>query len=144
MYSTNTIAAKGQHTHLAVIQHLAPTEQWIKSEVVFGSPRNNCQGTGICKISSFNTALRAACHKATGWVALSGDGKSLHLAFRRESLCTRLYANHFYKGIFQMTDARTVPAELCKMLHKTSLTLCAGVYNVQEKEGWICIEVVCE
>jgi hypothetical protein len=117
----------------------------IKSNVIFGSPRQDCNGTGICQIASFDGVMsrkNKQCRITTGYAQPSSDGGSLRIAFRKTDMCCRLYANHFHRGVFQMSDACTLPSAFCQKLGTEKSVLRPGTYKVQEAEGWIQVDLI--
>jgi hypothetical protein len=117
----------------------------VKSNVIFGSPRQDCNGTGICQIASFDGVLslkNRQCRQTMGFVQANPDGTSLRIAFRKTDMCSRLYANHFYKGVFKMSDACPLPQDFRKKTGVTLNNLRAGDYKVHEANGWIHVDLI--
>lgn len=127
---------------------VAKPEGWtgIKSNVIFGSPRQDCNGTGICQIASFDGKILQRknnnCSATIGYVSAQSDGAALRIKFRKTDLCCRLYANHFYKGQFKMTDACQLSAALCKQYGIQHSILKPGTYKVVEADGWIHVDLI--
>ncbi len=141
--ATNTANGMAYHNATSPLFWLKDQSDWMDSDVVFGSPRNDCEGTGICRITGFNSiqSSKKSCRKTRGFARLDTSSNTLILQFQRVAMCPRLYANHFYKGSFHMSDPCLMGKDLCAKIGKSSVSLMPGTYAVQEKDGWIRISI---
>jgi hypothetical protein len=134
----------------ALLQTIKPTTgpqtHLIKSNVTLGSPRYECAGTGICSLTLYRQPLlsRGSCQQTTGWLATSDDKSTISIYFVRQVLCSRLYANHFYKGVFKMTETVAIPKDICEALGIKSAILSPGNYTVHENGNTIRIDLACQ
>lgn len=113
-------------------------------DVVFGSPSMDCNGTGICKITGTNSIrpinLKKDCKLTFGQIA-SGPNGRVSLFFFREFLCTQLYRQHFYKGVFEIKENCPMPQEISKGLNIKGQNLLPGNYAVVECDGYFRVDV---
>ncbi|MCC7246563.1 MAG: hypothetical protein IT269_12850 [Saprospiraceae bacterium] len=137
--TTNTANGLAYHHATSPASWLNGQPDWMDSDVVFGSPRNDCEGTGICRISGFNSiqSTKKTCRKTRGLARFDASSNSIIIQFRRTMMCPRLYANHFYTGRFHMSDPCWLGKDLCRKINQTSVCMMPGTYAVQEKDGWI-------
>lgn len=116
----------------------------LYTDVVFGSPSMNCNGTGICKINGTNSVRRALpsknCSTTVAQIAVMPNGK-ISLYFFRELLCIHLYRRHFHKGLLRMNEPCRIPAHLSKGLGIKAKQLLPGEYDVLECDGYFRVDV---
>ncbi len=133
-----------------IFQNLQPNtgiqKLLVKSNVTLGSPRYECAGTGICSLTMFRQPLlsRTNCQQTTGWLSTSEGSNTISIYFVRQVLCSRLYANHFYKGVFKMTESISVPRDMCEALGMKSAILAPGEYTIHENGNTLRIDLVCQ
>ncbi|MFN0033507.1 MAG: hypothetical protein ACKVUS_00485 [Saprospiraceae bacterium] len=118
----------------------------LHCDVVFGSPSMDCNGTGICKITGTHAVrhlhLKKDCRLTFGQIAAAPEGK-ISLFFFREFLCTRLYRQHFRKGVLVLKEPCALPKEIYKALDIKGKTLLSGDYAVVECDGYFRVDVDC-
>lgn len=118
----------------------------IHSEVVFGSPAMNCNGTGICRISSMHTVRQevdaGSCQRTVAQI-VPGDHGKITLYFFRSLLCIKLFRQHFYKGLLEMTEPCVIPADLLDKLQIQTKTIQPGKYAIVEHNGIFRLELDC-
>jgi hypothetical protein len=118
----------------------------IHSEVVFGSPAMNCNGTGICRISSMLSVRTddgyGRCQRTLARIVPGEKGK-ITLFFFRAHLCIQLFRKHFYKGMLEMTEPCEIPSELLEKLQIQTKTIQPGKYAILEKDGVYRLELDC-
>ena len=118
----------------------------ISCDVVFGSPNMDCNGTGICRISSYRPdqpmQLKKDCRLTSGMISAAPNGK-ISIYFFRELLCIKLYRKHFHKGVLEMTEACPIPASIASSLNINSKKLLPGNYSVLECEGYYRVDLNC-
>ena len=114
------------------------TQIKVKSEVVFGSPSQNCSGSGICFVAAYRPyrPLRWSCPRTLS--LLSSDNPyrfSMH--FRREDLSPDLQQKYFNSPVFCIEEPVMLAKSLCKSLGLAHETLPRGTYPIYENEaGW--------
>lgn len=112
----------------------------MSCDVVFGSPGNDCRGTGICKITARKsrpdtTGTRRDC-KSTQALLISGEnGNSLSMVFVRELLCVHIWRNHLQHGILTLKEPCKIPLNISQTIGLKFNTLRPGQYRVEELEG---------
>lgn len=116
----------------------------IHCDVVFGSPSMNCNGTGICKLTSSKlnrpTALKRDCRMTFGQISATQEGK-ISLYFFREYLCIHLYRQHFRKGLLDMKESCPLPSGIAKSLKIKGKKLVPGKYAVLECDGYFRVDL---
>jgi len=120
--------------HLPEIMHSC---QLLRADVIFGSPKLECLGTGICKIVNYTNAqpiqLGKDCKRAPAFLHSNHDGSVLQLLLFRELVCLNVYKNHLRSGVFDMPSACFIDAELSAELGLNSSVLAPGKYEIVEK-----------
>lgn len=118
----------------------------IHSEVVFGSPAMNCNGTGICRISSMHSVRTedgyGRCQRTMARITAGEKGK-MTLYFFREHLCVQLFRKHFSKGMLEMEEPCEIPADLLDELQIQAKTILPGKYAIVEHNGIFRLELDC-
>ena len=110
--------------------------------IVFGSPRSNCAGSGICtarEVFRHETVTPKGCCKgnaAWAWVRMTRAGR---LVFDFPALCPRLIQQYFDGDMFQMES----DAELELTLKGKSIVfvLPKGIYAVSRRDAGIRITI---
>ncbi len=125
----------------------ASFQKAIHSEVVFGSPTMNCNGTGICRISSMHSVKAdqdtSACQKTVAQLMPGGTGK-ITMYFFRSRLCINLFRKHFYKGVLEIQDPCIIPDDLMQSLNIQTRTIQPGKYAIAEQNGVFKLELDCK
>lgn len=116
----------------------------ISCDVVFGSPNMDCNGTGICRISTYRPSgpmqMKKDCRHTSGMISAAPNGK-ISIYFFRELLCINLYRKHFYKGVLEMTEPCSIPASIANSLNISGKKLLPGNYAVQQCEGYYRVDL---
>ena len=118
----------------------------IPADVVFGSPKDDCRGTGICRIStSFNAPssvyLKKDCRCARGVLLVASNGHPLSLLFRATDLCSHLLRHFFFeKTIFEMQHPCALPVPRLSLFGQKNWTLPAGKHTVTAGKGYYRID----
>lgn len=107
----------------------------IHCDIVFGSPRDDCRGNGICKIVltealPTQSAARTDCRRARAILRLERAG-AVSLEFRRTDLCAFLYRHYFRGNHFSLPQACPLPVELLRKIDLNSDALQAGSYPLE-------------
>lgn len=115
------------------------THRSMSCDVVFGSPSNDCRGTGICKITARKSrpagSARRDC-KSTKALFISGEsGRSLSMVFARELLCIHIWRNHLRHGMLTLSEPCKIPLDISRTIGLKFHTLRPGQYHVEELEG---------
>lgn len=103
-------------------------------EVVFGVPGKNCNGVGICRISSIDHArVNWKCPHAYAWMGAALDG-SLTLSFERSRLPQAVCERYFGEQNFQIEEAYPIPAAILSRLNLPSFVVKPGPHPIQVSE----------
>jgi hypothetical protein len=110
--------------------------------VVFGSPSNDCRGTGICKITarkggrtSADTGARRTCKSAKALLISGENGRSLSMVFARELLCVHIWKNHLRHGVLVLQEPCKIPLDVSRAIGLKFHLIQPGQYKVEELEG---------
>lgn len=111
--------------------------------VLFGSPKHNCAGQGICRVDgglmSTDTLALRPCQAATA-IADPVAGRHLRLHFAKASMCPQAQRNHFGGTAFQVNEL--APVRIPQWgLPEAHIQL--GQYPVSESERYytVCFEL---
>jgi hypothetical protein len=115
------------------------TVKSMSCDVVFGSPSNDCRGTGICKITARKSRpevpVRRDCKTAKALFISGEHGANLSMVFARETLCTHIWRNHLRKGVLTLQEPCKIPVEITRSIGLKFNTLRPGQYAVEELDG---------
>ncbi|MBL7783414.1 MAG: hypothetical protein JNM22_19435 [Saprospiraceae bacterium] len=116
------------------------TEKSMSCDVVFGSPSNDCRGTGICKITARkgNTPVdgaRRECKRAKALLISGEQGRSLSMVFARELLCVHIWKTHLRHGVLSLQEPCKIPLDIARAIGLKFYTLQPGQYKVEELDG---------
>lgn len=106
----------------------------IACDVIFGNPRDLCNGTGICKIVDrrFELSMRRTgrCDLAPAFLRISQDAGFVELILWKGMLCPNLYRKHLRQGILRLESACPLP----DTFSPEARHLLPGVYAIQAFE----------
>lgn len=110
----------------------------IHCDVIFGSPRSDCSGAGICKIVDINSEqyppLKRSCRLAPALLTANTAGNALTMTFLREFLCVHLLRHHFRTGVLEVVEACPIPERVATTLGLTGLDILPGQYAIEAGE----------
>ncbi len=114
---------------------------FIVAEVIFGSPKKNCAGIGICKVSPVdNISTTLPCRSVSTEIA-SIKSNAIRLRLRMNDLCSNLIDRQFKHGRFKMEEAFELPVWLVNKLKLSAGHIKAGSYPVTFDEEHIIIQL---
>ncbi len=114
---------------------------FIVAEVIFGSPKKNCAGIGICKVSPVdNMSTTLPCRSVSTEIA-SIKSNAVRLRLRMDGLCSNLIDRQFKHGRFKMEEAFELPLWLVDKLKLSASHIKAGSYPVIFDEAHIVIQL---
>ncbi len=122
------------------------TTQFIRCDIVFGMPSQDCRGTGICKLSSdLDTppGMKKACRHTVAFAGRGIDENTVTLLFFRELLCIDLFRRQFRNGIFEMPESCILPRKLADSLGLTGSNLLPGQYRIKVQGSCFRVDVNC-
>lgn len=113
------------------------TSPVITAEVIFGSPKKNCAGIGICKVSPVdNVATSMPCRSVpTEIVRIKRN--SLRLRVPMDGLCANLIDRQFRLGRFKMEEAFDLPDWLVVQLQLPAAHIKTGSYPVTFSHSYV-------
>lgn len=119
----------------------AVSTQSISADIVFGSPRDDCGGTGICKIEAHCLQPAAAappreCRRAPAGLT-APDPYFVSITFRRTDLCSHLFSQYFRKENFDLPQGCPLPPELAQALQLNGDELRPGTYPIEHFDGFL-------
>ncbi|MEO6759613.1 MAG: hypothetical protein ABIO24_09180 [Saprospiraceae bacterium] len=108
----------------------------IHCDVVFGSPRSDCSGAGICKIVDINSnqqpQLKRTCRLAPALLTADAAGNTLTMTFLRQFMCVHLLRHHFRTGILKVQDACAIPERVVEKMGLSGSAIVPGHYTIEE------------
>ncbi len=115
---------------------LLTEKKLLHCDVIFGSPRSDCSGAGICKIVDINSGkgvqLKRDCRLAPALLTASADGTQLTMTFLREFMCVHLLRHHFRTGVLDVQDACPIPDGIVNLLCLPGFAILPGQYVIEE------------
>lgn len=115
------------------------TEKSMSCDVVFGSPSNDCRGTGICKITARKSqpqpSSKKDCKTAKTLLISSKNGRSLSMVFARELLCVHIWRNHLRHSVLTLQEPCKIPLDVMNAIGLKFNTINPGQYRIEELEG---------
>ena len=102
--------------------------------LIFGRPKKNCAGFGVCDFSiDWGIERRVPSNSGSGkaWIE---NGK-LHLELNRTSIEPGTFDTYFSAGSFRMEEEFTLSDEAAAALGVSSYTIKAGNYAVSSESG---------
>ncbi len=114
-------------------------------DVVFGSPKEDCRGTGICRIvTSYKNGadhLKKSCRHAPALLCSSDGGKSFSLLFRQSDLCVHLMRHYFsQKKFLEINHSCALPASVVSKMGLKSHLVPVGTHPVLSGGGYYRID----
>jgi hypothetical protein len=112
------------------------TGQSIRCDVIFGSPSNDCRGTGVCRISALRSQPGPApasrdCQRTTAICQAADAGKRLCMVLRHELLCPQLWRRHLRHECLTLLEPCVVPADVVQAIGLTFNVLSPGTYPIE-------------
>lgn len=114
---------------------------FITAEVIFGSPKKNCAGIGICKVSPVDNATTAMPCRSVRTEIAGIRNNSLRMRVPMDGLCANLIDRQFRLGRFKMEEAFELPTWLVEQLQLPVAHIKAGSYPVSFSNGFIDIRL---
>ena len=118
-------------------------KQVLVAEVVFGSARLGCRGTGICKLSTIDSNenqsnLMLPCRKGIALISVTAENQ-IRFNFEKASLCNVTLKKHFGSQFFILTEAFLIPMTVKKVLLIDREEIAPGVYPVLDTEAYVTV-----
>jgi hypothetical protein len=109
--------------------------QGIHADVVFGSPKDNCRGSGICYVVADHRAPGASrlgqCRRARAFFEPSAATDRVSVAFERSDLCCRLMRDVFRKSHVTLSEPCVLPVSLSAFLGLSFREVLPGLYPIE-------------
>ena len=121
------------------------THRVLQCDVVFGSPKEDCRGTGICRIAtsykSPNPSVKRACRYAPALMSSSPDGKQVTILFRRSDLCAHLTRHYFFqKACLEINHSCALPTSIVSRLGLRGDSIPVGKHIISSGGGYYRID----
>lgn len=119
--------------------------QILRCDVVFGSPKEDCRGTGICRIATShkqpNLRLKKDCRCAPALMSANAEGTGISLLFRQSDLCAQLTRHYFFqKTCLEIKHSCTLSALAVSALGLKGCSLQVGSHPVTAGDGYYRID----
>lgn len=101
------------------------------SDVVFGSPSANCNGLGVCKITTIGQAAKqyGSCQSVGGLFSKDQQG-DLQVLIPKSKVCVMLFRKYFMKGKIELKKPCPIPQYLQQYLGYAKPALTPGCYPI--------------
>lgn len=100
-------------------------------EVIFGTPKRNCDGVGICRLLAVEfVRVRWKCPSARAWL-YSGPAGSVCLRFDRQRMPPSYQDRYFRGQIFKVEEDFPIPQALLSGIKMPPFTIVSGEYSVK-------------
>lgn len=122
-------------TELSRLIVLTQRKNWIAATIKFGIITEQCKGKGICSITTDGPDFKAAiqCNNAKA-IIHTEPNNSLTISFEKSSMNEYTRKKYFGLGLFEVTEAFTVPPSILTPLILNHYLIDTGEYKVQETE----------
>lgn len=113
----------------------------IHCDIIFGSPKDDCYGSGICKVvaasdSPISTNKRN-CKQAPAIMTVEADRRMVTLVFFRAHLCVDILRTQFRNEAFYVPHAAAMPAQVNAFLGlPAGASILPGHYTIEERSGY--------
>lgn len=134
--STIEVAMKRKITIGKRAELSAHRAKCIKSEVIFGSPKNRCKGAGICKVLTLSAGREAA--RPIAYITLETNQR-VRFDIVKESVTQEMIDQHFLDNRFQVTDRFLFPRPILRNWEIERLVIQPGFYEVLETQQFYTI-----
>ena len=125
--------AIGSRAHLLTKKNIQ-----LVGEVVFGVPRLDCRGVGICKVSlpTDNQLTCKSCKqcKSTRVKILKQKNNQLEFHFYLDQLTQRMLRLYFAQPYFLVSESCKLPGTIQRALQTTKKEIKPGIYSIIRKE----------
>lgn len=113
----------------------------IACDVIFGNPRDLCNGTGICKIVDRRIGSiarpKGRCDWAPAFLRLNQAAGWVEVILWKGMLCHNLYRKHLRQGVLRLEAACLLPDTLTPGLSR----LLPGAYPIQSFDKNLVIQI---
>jgi hypothetical protein len=112
----------------------------LHGDVIFGSPRDDCRGTGICKIVSRAAApagVRGSCQRARAVLRRDAASGGLLVRIDKGHLCAHLMHTYFRHRHLEFSDACLLDACIAKALGLDGVVVCPGRYALTDAGPYV-------
>jgi hypothetical protein len=129
------------------LRQLSSGMQQLSCDVVFGSPRADCLGTGVCKISALGSLPKPSgatrnCQSAPGVLLPLEGGNGVSLVILREMMCIKLLRTQFRTGVLTLSEPCRLPNDIITALSLNFQELKPGSYRLEEANGFFRINFI--
>lgn len=123
---------KGVKTAVFTTKHGYSEQTIIHGDVIFGSPKDDCRGAGICKIISGAEFpdLKRSCSRTKAQFQSTSDGTGLKVFFEKSNLCANLMKHYFRKPNLEVKTVCPVSPILVSLMGLKYKTIATGIYAI--------------
>lgn len=113
------------------------THSVIVADVLFGSPRSNCSGQGICQViapvhGQLLNGDQWSCKRSVALIRLISD-ELVAFHFVKASMCSQVLQNHFEGSIFVIEDAVSMTLNTWQ---QTTWEIKPGYYPISNQKNY--------
>lgn len=129
-YSPDATAARSSALNCG-----ADARPGVFADVVFGSPKDNCRGSGICYVVADykvpGVSGSGSCRRARAVFESSNSSDRIVVLFERTDLCCRLMQDVFRKSHLTLPASCALPEALAAFLGLKLRELLPGRYPIE-------------
>ncbi len=107
----------------------------VFGDIVFGSPKDECRGSGICSVVALADTPAASrnndCRRARACLRPDAARGSVEVVFRAADLCSHLLKNVFRHPSFALSVPCVLPESVVTTLGLTGSVLIPGTYPIR-------------
>jgi len=111
----------------------------VFGDIVFGSPKDDCRGSGICSVVALtdtpSASDQASCRRARACMRLDAGSGGIEIVFQHTDLCSLLVKNIFRKSTFKLPQTCELPSSIVEALGLPGCRLLPGEYPIQSLPG---------
>ncbi|MEM9887057.1 MAG: hypothetical protein AAF849_14275 [Bacteroidota bacterium] len=108
----------------------------VKTEVIFGSPKNRCRGVGICKVMTLSAIQET--NRPIAYLSVNKGGR-VKFDFLKETITEAMLKMHFKDDLFVVVDEFQFTDILLKRLDRKALRIANGIYEVKQTERFLSV-----
>jgi len=109
----------------------------VDVEVIFGTPKRNCDGVGICRLIAVEfVRVRWKCPSARAWL-FTGPTGTVCLRFDCQRLPQEYLERYFKDQIFRVEEDFPISKAMISTLKISPFTIVSGKYSVKVSEHFL-------
>lgn len=113
----------------------------LVAEVVFGSPKHGCNGSGICRVFTITGARRLRRNQRRVPVLIVVQSSGYPVFWVQQSLIPRALSDELFSGeTFRMEEDFFLNGSIARSLGRKGILITEGQYSLRQRSGWLLID----